>query len=509
MVSPRLKRSGALTCVFLFIGLHAGFNIAFPRLSEPISFVFFLMASAVAFAVCCRRAITSGSGVRRSWILICTGLLLWLAGTVVAETSEIYQHFEAQTATASDFLYFFYGVPVLLAFSSSQESRQIPLFFWLDGMQAAVAGYLAYIAIFSVLPFSGLPQQPIPVSLLAWTYDVENLVLAAGATVRLLASPSDAEERRLLRTLVIFLWTYAGCVFIYNHITAVLGDAGIFDVLADIPFAALTMAAIYLPVKPNGPVQSVRRKQLALFIGIARPVMFAMALVVLSAAVAMRHFYTGMASIVFALAVYGLRSTVLQSRYMRSQEALEEAKNRLEEMTLIDSLTSIANRRCFDQRLEQEWSRADRAQTPLSLLLIDIDYFKNLNDTYGHQAGDECLAKVAVALRQTLIRGADLLARYGGEEFAALLPETDSDGANAVALRMQAAVHTLNIGNQTAVGPCISISIGLATCEVPRYASPAMLIDTSDRALYQAKQNGRNRIEMLPMQESRKPATIN
>lgn len=501
MVNPRLPAIRIVALVVIFLVLHVCFDAVFPKQSEPASSFFFLIASSFAFWACCRRAITSTGNVERSWILFCAGLLLWIAGTVATVGVEMLHGSAPQTATIGDFFYFFYGVPILLALSSPDETRMIPLFFWLDVLQAVVAGCLAYVAIFAVLPFSGAAQQPVAASLLVWTYDIENLVLAVGATTRLLSSPDDAEERRLFQILSLFLWVYAGCVCIYNHIVASLTDAGLLDALADIPFALLFLAALFLPAKEAETERQGQKKPLALFIDNARPAMFAVALVALGAHIARHHFSTGMAAIVFALAVYGLRSTILQGRYMRSQQALEEAKERLEELAMVDSLTGIANRRCFDQRLELEWGRSNRMQSPLSLLLIDIDYFKNLNDTYGHLVGDDCLSTVAAALRLALTRGGDLLARYGGEEFAAILPGTGSEGAKAVAVKLQAAVRDLNIKNPTSVGPCMSISVGYATYELSRRGSPAMLIETADRALYQAKLNGRNRVEVLPIQE--------
>jgi len=499
-VNSWLKPRDILVAAVLFLGIHAAASAAFPATSSSVSYGFFLIASLAALVLCCRRALTCDLVVRRNWMLVCVALLLWFAGTFMAARMQVVQHISPASATLADFLYFFYGVPIMLALSSPEESRLVPLFFWLDGVQAVVAGFLAYIAIFSVVPFSGAAQHPISVSLLVWTYDVENLILAGGATLRLLASPRDAQDRRLFQILSIFLWTYGACATIYNHIVVAVPDAGVLDVLVDLPFIALAVAVIWLPVVERKAVPLIRRKPLALFIDNARPVIFAMALVALGAAVSQRHFIIGMLAIGFAMALYGLRSTMLQGRYLRSQQALEEAKERLEEMALMDGLTGIANRRCFDQRLELEWGRANRLQSPLSLLMIDIDSFKNLNDTQGHRAGDECLVKVAAALRLALTRGGDLLARYGGEEFAALLPGTDADGARTVALRMQTAIRILEVTNPTAVGPRMTISIGISTYELTRRGSPAQLVDSADGALYKAKQGGRNRIEVTPMQ---------
>ena len=139
-------------------------------------------------------------------------------------------------------------------------------------------------------------------------------------------------------------------------------------------------------------------------------------------------------------------------------------------------------------------------QHALALLLIDIDHFKNLNDCYGHRSGDQCLVEIAAALQSVLPRSGDLLARYGGEEFAVILPATSMDGAQVVAGRMQAAVRSLNIQNETPIGNFATVSIGIAVYEFPQAGSPAILIEASDRALYKAKQNGRNRIELSSMQ---------
>jgi diguanylate cyclase (GGDEF)-like protein len=170
---------------------------------------------------------------------------------------------------------------------------------------------------------------------------------------------------------------------------------------------------------------------------------------------------------------------------------------RLSDLALQDGLTGVANRRCFDQRFQVEWQRSHRSQIPLSLLLIDIDHFKKLNDTHGHLAGDECLVQVARALRKAVSRPGDLLARYGGEEFVALLPETDAEGARNVALHMKALLD----GAEPGVALCypLTVSIGVATRQPPRAGSAALLLETADRAMYRAKQNGRNRIEVLPM----------
>jgi sigma-B regulation protein RsbU (phosphoserine phosphatase) len=165
----------------------------------------------------------------------------------------------------------------------------------------------------------------------------------------------------------------------------------------------------------------------------------------------------------------------------------------LQKLVNIDGLTQIANRRCFDQSLEQEWQRLYREQQPLSLLLFDVDYFKFYNDSYGHQMGDDCLIKIALAVQQVVSRPADLVARYGGEEFVVILPNTDVTGAMAIAQWVHAAIKDLAIPHQASkISDTVTISLGI-TSQIPASElSAATLIEQADQALYRAKQQGRN-----------------
>ncbi len=178
-----------------------------------------------------------------------------------------------------------------------------------------------------------------------------------------------------------------------------------------------------------------------------------------------------------------------------TRRQLEHRNRDLERISALDTLTQIANRRRFDSALRQEWRRCSRDEAPLSLVFCDIDHFKRFNDTYGHQAGDECLVRVAQAMEETLNRPADLVARYGGEEFIALLGDTGIDGARMLAERMRARVEALHVEHSgSGAGPYLTVSLGVASV-VPRPAArPEDLVDLADRALYAAKGGGRNRV---------------
>jgi diguanylate cyclase (GGDEF)-like protein len=178
-----------------------------------------------------------------------------------------------------------------------------------------------------------------------------------------------------------------------------------------------------------------------------------------------------------------------------AESALKAANEELERLAYLDGLTQIANRRRFDERLQQEWFRMQRQQLPLSLILCDVDYFKQYNDTYGHQAGDDCLRSVAQAIASTARRAADLPARYGGEEFVVLLPHITSTEALTVAKNIQTEIARLKLPHsKSQVSQYVTVSFGVTTLIPSAAFTPEQLLSNADQALYQAKMAGRDRI---------------
>ena len=183
-----------------------------------------------------------------------------------------------------------------------------------------------------------------------------------------------------------------------------------------------------------------------------------------------------------------------------SQRQRMEANLELQRLNQVDGLTGLSNRRYFDEYLDAEWRRATRTETPIALLMIDVDCFKAYNDTYGHLGGDEALRKVADAVAENCKRPADAAARYGGEEFALILPQTDAAGVLALGQSVCRTIAALEIPHSgSTVGEHLTISSG-ATSVVPGRAGSMMaaLIETADRALYEAKRMGKNRAVLLP-----------
>jgi diguanylate cyclase (GGDEF)-like protein len=190
-----------------------------------------------------------------------------------------------------------------------------------------------------------------------------------------------------------------------------------------------------------------------------------------------------------------VRPSIVKAR-VRIHLELKCYRDHLKTLSTIDGLTGVANRRKFDESIEIEWRRARRNQSPLSLIMMDIDFFKAYNDHYGHLAGDECLRKLACELNEICRRPADLLARYGGEEFVMLLPEVDSKGAAMVANRVQEKIKSIAIPHaHSGVAGYVTLSMGVASMIPGDNQTLFDLINSADNLLYAAKRSGRNQIK--------------
>jgi len=190
------------------------------------------------------------------------------------------------------------------------------------------------------------------------------------------------------------------------------------------------------------------------------------------------------------------RDAIASARAIRMKNSELEALNeQLHALAMVDGLTGVANRRRFDEVFENEWRRSRRDKTPLALLMIDIDHFKQFNDNHGHQSGDKCLQKIAQVLQEGIGRSTDLVARYGGEEFICLLTESDINGAAAKAESLRKAVEELHIPHEGSSSAFyVTISIGAASRIPDENSESQQLIADADDALYKAKHNGRNRV---------------
>lgn len=492
---PLLVCAGLLTAEALALSL-ARQHVAAGWL---VDFFFLILTRALLTAACAWRA-RNTIFLRRHWILLGSDFLLCAVALSIQSwiyyRSVILHGSVSLAADYADLILSFSGVPVIILLiipSTGKSSSRA--FFWIDTVLAILWGYIIYLKLFGVIPFTQAELHPEPAKIQILLAVATGVVMIVAAFLRFI-SATTIDERNFFRFLMIFLVINDFLLELHDIVAGELLTATYYELLGTIPILISLLLVLALPgetpeasiPKPPGKIAEV--------VNIAAPSL--LTLMVMGAGVdAMRRFFgfgLGVAAIGFIL--YLVRSVIIQLNLERSERSLKQARDKLEAISLTDALTGVANRRCFDGRLVAEWNRAVRTQSTLSLLMMDIDYFKNLNDTQGHQAGDDCIAMVARAISDCLPRSGDLLARYGGEEFCVMLPATDAEGAKMVATKMREAVYSLGIPNPTLIGSQASISVGIATCTFPTEHTSHQLIQTADKALYRAKQNGRNRVEV-------------
>jgi diguanylate cyclase (GGDEF)-like protein len=479
-----------------FLALHSAAVVLAKGAAMPASYVFLIAGPICATLACFWRSRHCSGIARGKWLLVAIGFAFWSAGMILSARVEIFLHAQQNFAFLGDFIYFSYGVPVLVALSVTTHDQNFRPILLLDAMQALLALVLAYFVLFNVLPFARSIAHPVPVPVLVHVYNIENVVLILAAIFPLLASPKG-EEKAFYRILGGYCISYAIVVGVYNYATAYwhLNTGTLADVITDVPFLLLAVLAIGVEVGCSESPQ-FGANPVALFVNNASPILFTLAVLALGAYLTTKTLYLGLFVTCLALVTYCLRATILQSRYFSVQLALHEANGKLEELSLRDPLTGVANRRGFERALNLECERAERTGEPLSLLMLDIDYFKVLNDRNGHVHGDECLVGIATELENNLNRSSDTIARYGGEEFAVVLPKTDLEGAKRVAEKLRSAVLELFIPNETEMSDFVTISVGIAAYGCTPDGSINAFVDAADKALYAAKRNGRNRFEI-------------
>jgi diguanylate cyclase (GGDEF)-like protein len=458
-----------------------------------------------AAAGCFRCASRQNAETRALWILIASGFLLSIGGQIQDTYDLLLRIPPTTTATMADFFFLIYGIPILLAISLTDEEADLRVLFWLDGAQAIVAAVLIYFQIYSILPSTG-HSIAISTTSLMYVYNVENFTLAGAITLRLFGNPAPA-KRVLYIPLSIYLWSYAFVALILGYFELERNTPqGLQDVFWGVP-CLLLLAALSLRPEGLGVASEIKKdsnRSIALLLDNLSPVLFTLVVVIMGARIAPAYPWIGFASITIAIVLYGLRAALLQSKYLRSQHdlarsgrALVAAIDQLRDLSIRDGLTGVYNRRHFDEVLLAEWKRSIRTQKPLSLLLIDVDCFKELNDRYGHPEGDECLKKIAQQISKIIRRSSDTLARYGGEEFAVILPETSKESAQVIADAMRTSVADLKIANEGSRAASVAtVSIGVCS-ENAQLSRPAEeLLNAADAALYRAKKQGRNRVQI-------------
>jgi diguanylate cyclase (GGDEF)-like protein len=465
-----------------------------------VDFFFLILTRAMLTAACAWRA-TKAVSLRTHWILLGSEMLLQVIALSIQSwiyyRSVILHGSVSLAADYADLILSLSGVPliILLTIPSSGKSSSRE-FFWIYTVQAILWGYIEYLKLFGVIPFTQAELHPEPAKIQILLSLTTGAVTIVVAFLRFI-SATTVDERSFFRFFTIYLVVINVLIELHDIVAGEFTTASYYELLGTIPILVALLLVLALPGETLEAAIPRPPGRIAEVLNIAAPSL--LTLMLMGAGVdAMRRFFNfGSGVVAVAFTLYLVRSVIIQRNLERSERSLKEARDKLEAISLTDALTGVANRRCFDDVLVAEWNRAVRTRDTLSLLMLDIDHFKNLNDTQGHQAGDECIVMVARAISDCLPRSGDMPARYGGEEFCVILPSTDSEGARIVATRMREAVHGLAIPNETPAGLHVSISVGIATCYFPSDLTAHQLLEAADKALYRAKKNGRNRVEAV------------
>lgn len=475
--------------------LHAVLVWLVPAHAMVVSYLFLIAAPLFAFAAAVRRGRIIGFELMRGWSLTAISLLLWTFGMISSLWQDLFLANNNVAPGESMLFYVLFGVPIFYAVATIGVGRSSRLQRMVDAVLVLVLGYLYFVLMFSWINLHGAANTT-AAYMIVDMFDVENGLLAVTTALRFLAADT-LERRHLFGVLAAFTFLYAVITAYYNHHVAldVAPNIGnLYDVLVDVPFLVFASLAWLGPMRLsqalNPPISLVR------FVRSGSPLLLALAVLVVALLVLRKDFGLGAAGIVVAVLGYGLRSTLSQMHQSETEDALRDDRTRFAEMAMRDSLTGVPNRRAFEEALEREWRLALRSQRTISLLLVDIDLFKQYNDRYGHLAGDASLRRVAEVLQQALKRPADLLARYGGEEFVLILPTTPGAGAREVAARLCKRVNQLGVRHDDSPTRNLTISVGVASIVPSDDMAPDALISAADRALYTAKRKGRNRVEL-------------
>ena len=505
----RISKPAVVVAVAM-MSLHVLAAVAEPSIFLTNTLI--AIAPLLAGLACLWRSRRQPSVLADKWRLLGVGLVLWATGQACFTYGTLVYHNVQTAALPSDFWFLVYGIFVLLAVCSVGEDQDSTAILIADSAQATLAVILIYVTLFMNNHFS---HRALPASQLTTLYLGENLALALTATVRLLAMP-DGEDRYFHRVAFTFAWLMILVSTPLNYLDAFVGPTNgkAIEVAWLIPFLAVLVMAFSKEEQPKPEPQEKHRSWGAMMVYNASPVFFTLCVLLLGAHTAQHRPVVGFAAVVGALLIYTFRATILQTRLRQVQESLNDSErnlrllnSQLHEQSLIDPLTQIANRRRFEQVLEVEWNRALRSGWPISIVMLDIDHFKSLNDRYGHLRGDECLTAVAQMLRRDLRRGGELLARYGGEEFVAVLPNVDAEGAMLTAEAMRARVHQIGLENHGSPVGRLTISVGVCSVVPVMGLCREGLVEAADTALYRAKANGRNRAELSDILPPAKPAT--
>jgi diguanylate cyclase (GGDEF)-like protein len=469
---------GVFPAVLLLLG-HGLSICLFPEQARTLSILCITGVTLWAAVACALRS-QAGGASRTGWLAVAFAVLLWGAG-MAANLEPAATGGAVPNPGLSMLLFILYMVPLAFALGySSDDPMRVRI---VDGGLALVLASLFFIVIFQYASLLSTPEQNIPS--LREMFDIGNIFILGFSIVRWLSSTAS-RQRALFGCLSVYAAIYMAVAYYVNHIEPEDADYGMLvDLVLDVPFLVLALAASRPEPRAADPGPRTATDRI---VQVASPLILPIALLLVSANMLQSH--PVLAAVGFAAATlgYGLRTVLGQ---LHSVTRLE----RLNVLAKVDGLTSVANRRHFDEMLHLLWERARRAGEGIALLMVDVDHFKAINDKLGHQAGDECLRVVARTLERCTSPATDFVARYGGEEFCVLMFPVGEGAAVRVAESIRKAIAA-SVLRTPATRFRVTVSVGAAVVERVTGESPDVLITLADAALYEGKHAGRNRVAL-------------
>jgi diguanylate cyclase (GGDEF)-like protein len=476
-----------------FLLLQFVILVLVPSIAGPAAYIFMVVAPLLAAAAAFWRGRSESASARFGWHAVALALTIWASGAFGNLWQELILNRRDEMYRDSILAFNLAVVPITFLLASDWRLNGRQLVRAIDALVALALGCSYFQYTWTMINDHATAAQA-GVTYLVWLLDVQNLYIASCALVRWYIA-EEREERDLFRALSVYSIIYFAIVFINDHYFAGNPSFGPeYSAIVTVAFAVLCAFSLRRPstlqVRPVNPalVRAVRS---------GSPILLATALLIASLFLIRVDYAFGTAGILIAVLGIGVRTTVTQVRQIEHGEALQRETSALQTIAWTDALTGVPNRHFFAQALRRAWRGERRAGQSQAILMIDVDHFKQLNDRYGHPAGDACLREVARALQRALVRPDDVLARYGGEEFIVLLRDTDAAGAQVVGERLRAAVENLRIENEGCPQGVVTVSVGVASAALSGEAAAAWLVEEADRALYEAKCAGRNLVKLM------------
>jgi len=436
---------------------------------------------------------------RFPWAVLSLSLLFLGCGVIVEALIGRWTNAVNLTINAADFFYVEAAFLLALTLSSTRRATSIRTVIVIYVAETALAAVLIYVLLFR------MAWPPADQALvLTRIYAVENAMLAIMAVARLLAW-SSGEELHRTRMICIVISTFfavdAGMDFATVHWG--LKGGTLLDLVWSAPFLWGSYRILTVPIEVPSDAAPKMLRPVQLTVEGLYPFLVTSGVFALAAAIASRYPVLALSAIFTLLLLQNVHNGLIQAAYISEHELLQlrdaelnRTNAALEQASLEDALTGIANRRRFDSALVDAWKRCARRNEYLALMIIDVDFFKAVNDLQGHAYGDQCLKAVSKRIAQFARRPADdLVARYGGDEFVFLMPNTSMGGACRVAESLRAAIYREQLVNEGSPHQRrLTVTIGVGAVQPSAQSDPNALFRRADQALYRAKQAGRNRV---------------